>query len=95
MSVKILIKREVPESKQKDLNELLKEMRTFCTQQPGYISGETLERADHPGEFLVISTWQSVDDWRKWVISQERQEVQDKIDELLGVETRYEIYTYH
>jgi heme-degrading monooxygenase HmoA len=95
MAVKILIKREVPESREMELNKLLKEMRTFCTQQPGYISGETLKRADRPGEFLVISTWQSMDDWRKWVISKQRKDIQDKIDELLGMETRYEVYAYH
>ena len=94
MAVKILIKREVPEKKEKDLNILLREMRTFCTQQPGYISGETLERADQPGQFLVISTWQSADDWRKWTLSPDRAEIQSKIDALLGTETQYEIYTY-
>lgn len=95
MAVKILLKREVPESREIELNQLLKEMRTFCTQQPGYISGETLKRADRPGEFLVISTWQTMEDWRKWVASKERKDIQDKIDELLGVETHYEIYAYH
>ena len=95
MAVKILIKREVPEKKEKELNLLLKEMRTYCTQQSGYISGETMERADRPGEFLVISTWQSTDDWRAWTLNPQRTEIQNKIDELLGTKTTYEIYKYH
>ena len=95
MAVKILIKRQVPENKETELNILLKEMRTSCTQRPGYISGETLKRMDYPGHFLVISTWQSADDWRNWVLSDERKDLQDKIDKLLGTETEYEIYAYH
>jgi heme oxygenase (mycobilin-producing) len=94
MAVKILIKRMVPATKEKELNALLMKLRILTMDQPGYISGETMRRIDRPGEFLVISTWQSVDDWRKWVLSQERSEIQEKIDGLLGKETVYEIYSY-
>lgn len=94
MAVKILIKRSVPETKEKDLNQLLMQLRSFTTNQPGYISGETLKRIDKQGEYLVISTWRSADDWRNWVLSKERSETQQKIDELLGTETQYEIYSY-
>ena len=94
MAVKIIIKRFVPEHKEKELAVLLKELRTRTTNQTGYISGETFKRIDRPGESLVISTWQSVDEWRKWVLSQERTGIQDKIDNLLGETTEYEIYSY-
>jgi heme-degrading monooxygenase HmoA len=69
-------------------------MRTLATNQPGYISGETLKRLDKPDEYIVISTWNSSDDWEKWVKSKERQEVQGEIDVLLGGKTDYEIYHY-
>ena len=94
MAVKIFIKRQVAEDKEKDLTLLLTELRTLTMKQPGYISGETLRRFDKPGETLVISTWQSVDDWREWVLSKERTELQDKIDLLLGEKTEYEIYVH-
>ena len=93
MAVRIFIKRTVPEEKTAELSVLLREMRTLTTNREGYISGETLKRFDKPGEWLVISTWHSVDDWRSWVLTPERGEVQKKIDDLLGVETEYEIYT--
>jgi heme-degrading monooxygenase HmoA len=41
---------------------------------------------------LVISTWDSSDDWNKWATSQERNEVQGRIDSLLGSQTEYEIF---
>ena len=94
MSVKILIKRNVPEDKAKKMLPLFKQMRVMANSQPGYISGETMRRLDLPDEFLVISSWQSSDDWEKWVQSNERKEVQAKIDALLGGETDYEIYHY-
>jgi heme-degrading monooxygenase HmoA len=94
MAVKIFIKRKVAKDKGKNLALLLTELRTLTMKQSGYISGETLNRFDKPGETLVISTWQSVDEWREWVLSKERCAIQDKIDALLGEKTEYEIYKY-
>jgi heme-degrading monooxygenase HmoA len=94
MAYKIIIKRIVPEYKVADLNPLLLELRAHATTQPGYISGETLKRVDNPGEELVISTWQTLEDWRMWLTSKERMEIQKRIDLLLGEKTQYEIYTY-
>ncbi len=92
MSVKIVIKRKVPKDKEKELLPLIKELRILTTKQAGYISGETLDRVDKPGESLVISTWQTAEDWNNWVNSVERKTIQDKIDTLLGKKTEYELY---
>ena len=92
--IKVHIKRKVPPAKMKDLHLLINELRSVTMGQPGYISGETLKRIDSPGKYLVISTWQSLDDWRQWVVSRERIEVQNEIDARLEEETIYEIYQY-
>ncbi|MBM9512686.1 antibiotic biosynthesis monooxygenase family protein [Desulfogranum marinum] len=94
MAVKVLIRRNMSEDKQPELSKLLRELRTLTTNRKGYISGETFDRFDKPGESLVVSTWQSADDWREWVLSPERQAIQTKIDALLGEETTYEIFEY-
>ncbi|HAO20941.1 MAG: antibiotic biosynthesis monooxygenase [Desulfobacteraceae bacterium IS3] len=94
MAVKVLIKRKVPQNLESKLLELLRQLRTHTMNQPGYISGETLKRLDKPEETLVISTWQSVEDWRKWVMSSERKEIQSEIDVFLGTGTEYELYEY-
>jgi heme-degrading monooxygenase HmoA len=73
---------------------LLKELRSRATVQPGYISGETLRKIDTPDEYLVISTWESVEDWSKWSTSQERKEIQGKIDTLLGGKTEHAIFRH-
>lgn len=94
MAAKILIKRRVPKDKEAQLAVLLRELRVLTMNREGYISGETLSRFDKPGESLVISTWATVDQWREWVLTKERIEIQEKIDNLLGLVTEYEIYTY-
>lgn len=94
MTVKILIKRVVPREKAKEMIPLFRQMRQLATQQSGYISGETLKSLDRLDGFLVISTWQSAEDWEKWLLSKERQGVQSKIDALLGGKTEYEMFQY-
>jgi heme-degrading monooxygenase HmoA len=93
MAVKIVIKRNVPEIREKELIPLLIQMRNLCINQRGYISGETLKNLDKPGEYMVISTWQSVEDWKKWASSSQRIEIQSQIDYLLGQETEYGLYS--
>lgn len=94
MTVKIILLRRVPADKQHDLYPLLVELRSLCMSRKGYISGETLMSADDPTENLVISTWQSIEAWNDWMASEQRQALQQKIDELLGSDTQYQIY-YH
>lgn len=94
MAVKIIIKRRVSEPQYSELAPLLKQLRVLAMNQAGYVSGETLQRVDDPNECLVISTWQSIDDWRAWVLNKERVEIQNDIDSLLGEKTEYEIYNY-
>lgn len=94
MAVKILIKRRVSEEKAKELIPLFRQLRTLANNQEGYISGETLRSLDEPEEFLVISTWNSSADWKKWVQSDERNKIQGQIDALLGGTTEYKIYHY-
>ena len=94
MSIEVLVKRTVPEDKVKDFLPLLIHLRKLAMDQPGYISGATLKRRDKPGEYLVMSTWQFYQDWEKWEASQERKEVQGKIDSLIGGKTECEIYDY-
>ncbi len=92
MAVKVLIKRKVAEKQAPELEALLRKMRALTLNQKGYISGETFTRLDEPGVSMVISTWQSIDDWRAWTLSKERIEVQEQIDKLLGEPTKYEIF---
>ena len=94
MAVKILIKRKVADKQARELDGLLKKLRALTLSRKGYISGETFTRLDEPGVSMVISTWQSIDDWREWTLCKERIELQEQIDNLLGEPTKYEIFEH-
>jgi heme-degrading monooxygenase HmoA len=94
MAVKVLIRRSVPENKARKMIPLFRKMRSLANEQPGYITGETMRNVEKPDEFLVISTWETSDDWEHWVQSSDRQQIQTQIDDLLGGKTEYEIFHY-
>jgi len=94
MAVKIIITRTIHEGQIEDLTPLIRKLRTLAAQRPGYISGETLRSVDNPGEYLVISAWNSVEDWKEWEVCKERNSIQSQIDALLGESTEYKIYAY-
>ncbi|MDX1707344.1 MAG: antibiotic biosynthesis monooxygenase [Desulfobacterales bacterium] len=94
MAVKIFIKRNIPEDQTNILLPLFKRLRNLATNQTGYISGETLRNVDNPREFLVISTWQTIDNWLEYVVSRERIEIQSEIDARIEGASVYEIYQY-
>jgi len=92
MAVKILITRSISQEVAPVVRPLIVELRAHAMKQSGYISGETLKCIDRPGEYLVISTWESVDDWNKWLASQERNILEEKIDTITGKPTEYATY---
>ena len=94
MAVKIIIKRRVQTDKEADLLPLLNKLRSSAVTESGYISGETMRSVDDPEEYLVISTWKSLDSWREWESSEQRRKIQEKIDGLLKEKTEYSIYFY-
>jgi len=94
MAIKIIITRNVPKEKAREIIPLFRQMRALATQQSGYISGETLKSSDRPNTFIVISSWETADDWESWLLSKKRQKIQEKFDALLGGKTEYEMFHY-
>jgi heme-degrading monooxygenase HmoA len=94
VATKVIITRKVTRGRQKDLLPLLLDLRTKAMAQRGYISGETLKGISDPDEFMVISTWNSVEDWKAWEDNPERREIQGKIDALLEEKTIARVYLH-
>jgi heme-degrading monooxygenase HmoA len=92
MAIKVILYRRVPTEKANHLKPLLLEMRSLALAQPGYISGETLMNADDPEEYIVISTWNTEENWNDWLKAEGRMAIQDRIDQLLGRRTMYQVY---
>ena len=93
MAVAVMIKRKVkPGDQARKLIPLILQLRALATYQPGYISGETLRNIAFPEECLVVSTWETLNDWKKWLNSKKRTELNKKIEKLTGEKTDYNIY---
>ncbi|MBT8371411.1 MAG: hypothetical protein HKO68_06730 [Desulfobacterales bacterium] len=92
MAIKIVIKRHFRENTIEDAFDLLNNFRNDAMDQPGYISGETWVNHYDPRSITVVSTWQTVEDWIRWEESEERAANEAKLESLLEVPTKFELY---
>lgn len=93
MAISVMIQHTFNDNeKAAKLAPLIVKLRSVATTRPGYMTGKTFNCLDCPGEFLVISTWNSINDWNRWFQSEERTSIQKQIDMLLNETTRYRIY---
>lgn len=92
MAVKVIIERSVSPDNQGEVAELLKELRARAVLQPGYISGETLFSVNRPGVHVVISTWESLRDWKAWEKNSSRKTITKKIDDLLKIKSKVAVF---
>lgn len=88
MALKVVIERRVLPGHEKNLLELLRELRIRCLDEPGYITGETLRDSEDARNIVVISTWFGLGDWRRWSQSQERQTFETRIRQHLAAPER-------
>ena len=94
MSVKVLIQRKVKPGREKVVHAAVRELRSKAIHAQGYISGETLCSIEDPSVHLVVSTWRSLEDWKRWAESRERKAFQQAIDPLLEEPTKITSYQY-
>ena len=93
MSIEVMIKRKIKQGpRARKAVPLILQLRTLATYQPGYISGRTLFNVENPEDCLVISEWRTLEDWYKWMKSNERDAIQTKIEAETGEPTEYSVY---
>ncbi len=80
MLVKILIRRQFKPGNQEEILNLLNNLRSIAMQQPGYVSGLTMSAPDDPNNMMVISTWQTLEDWLAWKGNAERNNLEAMLD---------------
>ncbi len=90
--IKVFIERHAKDGK--SLLPLLGKIRTTAMQQPGYISGETLVSTENSSIITVISTWQSLKDWKAWEQSEERAKLEQLIEPRLVEKSKIKTYHY-
>jgi heme-degrading monooxygenase HmoA len=92
MSVTIISKRLFKIDYKDKLTPLLKDLRNQARKQKGFISRGTFSSLTDPGEYITISEWETVDDWRNWMDKKETRQLQGKIDTLIGEKTFFDVY---
>lgn len=92
MPIQVIIKRKFRIDQPEKLMPLLGQLRSRAKFQAGYLSGETLRNIDNHENYIVISQWETIEDWQRWFQSEERREAQGKIDSLIGEKTFYEVF---
>jgi len=90
--VRVVIERHLKEGKRGDLMPLLRELRMVAMQQSGYVTGETLANTGDPSIISVLSTWQSLEDWKAWEKSEPRIRLYKQIEPLLAEKPNVTIY---
>lgn len=76
----------------KEILPLLKELNLRAKNQPGYISTDTLQSTEDLADYLVVSVWETIEDWNSWFMNPQRKEIQDQVDSLIGERTFYEVF---
>jgi heme-degrading monooxygenase HmoA len=92
MAVKVLIKRHIKKGKAKEVFALLNKTRAIAINQKGYITGETLMSHYDPHRVIVISTWQTIEDWLAWKDNKDRMVNEAALEQYLEFSTEYEEY---
>ncbi len=59
----------------KDIEGMLMKLRSHAMQYPGFVSAENLVSDVDSTVVIMISTWQSIDNWRAWLKSRITQDL--------------------
>lgn len=83
MTIKVIIKRKFKDGLLREAAKMLIEARNYAMQEDGYISSETLSNCDNPNEIVVLSMWESRQDWWRYKDSRDRQDLEKRFEEML------------
>jgi len=92
MAVHVVIKRRFRMNQPDKIIPLLKELNDRASVQEGYVATNTLQSTEDLGDYLVVSVWETAENWNSWFINPQRKEIQDQIDSLIGERTFYEVF---
>jgi heme-degrading monooxygenase HmoA len=81
--IRVLIERNVAPGLEDYYDATIKRTVSSVTKAPGCLSGESLKDPQNPRRRIVMSKWQSREDWDHWYFSDERRQVISEITPML------------
>jgi len=88
--IKVLVERQLKNGE--DIGRLLLELHMIAVQKKGHISNETWADVGNDRKITVLSTWQSLEDWKVWESSPDRAKILSRIEPLLSQKTQISVY---
>ena len=92
MAIKVLIKRQFKTESFGQVSALLNRARYDAMGMQGYISSETLTDLYEHRNVTVISMWQTIEEWQKWIDSPKRSEFAAEMRKIMTGPEQIEIY---
>ena len=81
--IRVLIERKIAEGLELYYDCTVKRMVSQVVKAPGCIAGESLMDAKNTQRRIVMSKWDTIEDWDNWFHSVERKQVVAEISPLL------------
>ena len=78
--------------KDTDLEPILLKLKSHATQYQGFKGMENLVSADNASVVAMVSTWESLEDWKSWAQSTITQQLLRQAEALLVEEPRVTTY---
>ncbi len=75
-----------------DLQPVLLKLREHAMSYPGYLGADNLVSDKDSSIVAIITTWDSVEQWRDWQESRMRGEIMKEAEPLLEEEMRVSVY---
>jgi antibiotic biosynthesis monooxygenase (ABM) superfamily enzyme len=75
-----------------DLEPILLKLKSHATQYPGFKGSDNLVGEENASVVAMVSTWDSLEDWRSWAQSTITQELLRQAQTLLAEEPRLTTY---
>lgn len=75
-----------------DLQSVLLRLREHAMSYPGYVGADNLVNDKDPSIVAIITSWDSLEQWRDWQESRMRAEIMKEAKPLLEEELRVSVY---
>jgi heme-degrading monooxygenase HmoA len=80
-------------SSYKDVEPTLLQLRSHAMQYPGFVSAENLVSAEDFSVVMMITTWQTMENWRTWTESKITKDLLQQAKALVTGVARLTAYT--
>ena len=76
----------------KEVEPILMQLRSHAMQYPGFVSAENLVSEEDSSIVMIISTWETIENWRTWVRSRRTQDLFQQAQAVVAEAARVTAY---